>query len=38
MNVDIQIQLDWVPIELVQLIHFLQDGIDLNDQVTQKKH
>ena len=31
LNVDLQSQLDSVPIELVQLISFLQDGIDLND-------
>ena len=29
--VDLQSQLDSVPIELVQLINFLQDGIDFND-------
>ena len=31
LNVDFQSQLDSVPIELVQLINFLQDGIDLNE-------
>ena len=31
LNFDLQSQLDSVPIELVQLINFLQDGIDLND-------
>ena len=31
LNVDLQSQLDLVPIELVQLINFLQDVIDLND-------
>ena len=31
LNVDRQSQLDSVPIELMQLINFLQDGIDLND-------
>ena len=31
LNVNLQSQLDSVPIELVQLISFLQDGIDLND-------
>ena len=31
LNVDFQSQLDSVPIELVQLINFLQDVIDLND-------
>ena len=31
LNVDLQTQLDLVPTELVQLINFLQDGIDLND-------
>ena len=31
LNVDLQSQLNSVPIELVQLINFLQDGIDLND-------
>ena len=30
LNVDRQSQLDSVPIELMQLINFLQDGIDLN--------
>ena len=30
-NFDLQSQLDSVPIELVQLINFLQAGIDLND-------
>ena len=31
LNVDLQSQLDSVPTKLVQLINFLQDGIDLND-------
>ena len=31
LNVDLQSQLDLVPTELVQLINFLLDGIDLND-------
>ena len=31
LNVDLQSQLDSVPIELMQLINFLQDGIDLHD-------
>ena len=31
LNVDLQSQLDLVPIELLQLINFLQDGVDLND-------
>ena len=31
LNVDFQSQLDSVPTELVQLINFLQDGIDLNE-------
>ena len=31
LNVDLQSPLDSVTIELVQLINFLQDGIDLND-------
>ena len=31
LNVDFQSQLDSVPIELVQLINFLQDGVDLNE-------
>ena len=31
LNVDLQSQLDLVPIELLQLINPLQDGIDLND-------
>ena len=33
MNVDLQSQLDSVPIELLQLINFLQDGVDLNDKI-----
>ena len=31
LNVDLQSQLDSVLIELLQLINFLQDGVDLND-------
>ena len=31
LNFDLQSQLDSLPTELVQLINFLQDGIDLND-------
>ena len=31
LNVDLQSQLDLIPIELVQLINFLQDVIDFND-------
>ena len=31
LNVDLQSQLDSVTIELVQLINFNQDGIDLNN-------
>ena len=31
LNVNLQSQLDSVPIELVHLINFLQDGIDLSD-------
>ena len=31
LNVDLQSQFDSVPIELVQLINILRDGIDLND-------
>ena len=31
LNIDLQSQLYSVPIELVQLINFLQDGYDLND-------
>ena len=31
LDVDLQSQLDLVPIELVQLINFNQDGIDLSD-------
>ena len=31
LNLDPQRELDSVPIELVQLINFLEDGIDLND-------
>ena len=31
LNVDLQSPLDSRPIELVELINFLQDGIDLND-------
>ena len=40
LNVDLQSQLDSVPIELVQLINFLQDLIDLDDKgySSRKKH
>ena len=40
LNVDLQSQLDSVPIELVQLISFLQDLIDLDDKgySSRKKH
>ena len=40
LNVDLQSQLDSVPIELVQLINFLQDVIDLDDKgySSRKKH
>ena len=31
LNIDLQSQLDSAPIELEQMINFLQDGIDLND-------
>ena len=31
LNLDPQRELDSVPIELVQLVNFLEDGIDLND-------
>ena len=37
LNIDLQIQLDSVPIELVQLITFLQDGINLNDKGCMKE-
>ena len=37
LNVDLQSQLNSVSIELVQLINFLQDGIDLNDEGSLKE-
>ena len=37
LNVDIQSQLDSVPIELVSLINFLQDGIDLIEKAYSKE-
>ena len=37
LNVDLQSQIDSVHIELVQLINFLQNGIDLNDKLYSKE-